>query len=191
MYDIIHYNYSWMILKLLLALIPVFLAWISYFFKNKILKACIFFLWLIFIPNTIYVLTDIIYLIRQIHRMSDPYLIAYLIMQYFVLFMAGVFTFIFALYPIENILLRNKNIFFRKKLLQIIIAINFLIGVAIVLGRVYRVFSIDIFVNPEKVFYSLTNLISMPEMIILAVLFGLLANFIYFLLRKRLAKFVL
>lgn len=174
MYQILNHNFSWMTFNILLALIPVFLGWLLYSEKNKILKASIFIAWLLFVPNTIYVFTDILHFIRIINKVT-PFLAVIATLQYAVLFMVGFLTYIFSLYPIDKML----------KSPRYIIGINFLIGFGIVLGRVHRLNSWDIIVEIEKVGSAALQIISSPSMISLTILFGLFANFLYFLFKKQ------
>lgn len=186
MHELISQNFSWMIYNLLLALIPVFLGWLVLSFKNSRLKALFFIAWLIFVPNTIYVFTDIIHLIKDITRINNLGIFI-LILQYLGLFLAGFITYILSLYPIEKTLtkLNKKNKKKNKNAIDLIILINFLIGFGIVLGRIYRLNSWDVIFQTMKVNSALYQIISSPKMIILAILFGLLANFIYFLFKKK------
>ncbi len=179
MYEILNHNFTWMTFNILLALIPVFLGWLFYTEKNKILKIFIFIAWLLFVPNTIYVFTDILHFIRIIDKVT-PFLAVIIVFQYTVLFIVGFITYIFSLYPIEK-MLRHPGL---------IIGINFLIGFGIVLGRVHRVNSWDMIVSLEKVGSAAIEILTSPSMISLTILFGLFANFLYFLFKKQTVKYI-
>ncbi len=187
MLELINENFSWMIYNSLLALIPVFLGWLVYSIKHPKLKILLFIAWLAFIPNTIYVFTDILHLIKDIRYVN--FLGAVIILlQYSALFLAGFATYIMALYPIEKTLKKIYKKSKKNNVTQLIIGINFLIGFGIVLGRVYRLNSWDIVFNTASVNHALRHLTMSPEMIILAILFGLFANFLYFLFKDKIVK---
>src|SRR5437762_2251292 len=59
---------------------------------------------------------------------------------------------------------------------------------AIVLGKIERVNSWDVFLNPQLVVTSVESLFRSYELLVLAILFGLFANFFYFLFRERAKK---
>lgn len=178
MYSIIGENFSWMAYNVLLALIPVLLARLFYKAKRPIMKVIFFVGWLFFVPNTIYLFTDILHLLDQINEV-DFFGTVLLTIQYVILFIAGFLTYILSVYPIEKKLKLSPSV---------ILGINFLIGFGVVLGRIYRLNSWDIIIGIENVINTIIQTIDSPKMILLAVLFGLFANFMYFLFRKKVVK---
>lgn len=188
MHELISGNPTWMIYNSLLALIPVFLGWLVYSVQNTKIKYILFFAWLAFVPNTIYILTDIVHLLRDL-KFFSPFGTLVILIRYIFFLSLGFLTYILALYPIE----RTFSKLIKKKksatTTRLIIAINFLIGIGIVLGRVYRVNSWELITQSEKVLDALLQTISSPKMIALALLFGLLANFIYFLFKQQTTKY--
>lgn len=177
---IINENFSWMAYNILLAFIPVLLAQLFLEIKNPIMKAIIFIGWFFFVPNTIYLFTDILHFLRQIDGLNFFDTLV-LMTQYAVLIIAGFLTYILSMYPIEKKLKLSHSV---------IIIINLLIGFGVVLGRVYRLNSWDVIIALEKVIYTTIQTITSPEMVLLAVLFGLFANFMYFLFRRKTVKYV-
>lgn len=171
---IIYENFSWMTYNLLLAVIPVLLGWLVYNVKTKIIKVFLFFAWLIFVPNTIYIFTDVLHLAKVINRFN---LLAdiIIVIQYTLFLIAGYLTFVYSVYPIDKVFKSPK----------IIIILNFIIGFGMVLGRVYRLNSWDFILALGKLLKAITDAASSYEMITLSVLFGLAANLIYFLSKKR------
>lgn len=178
MYSIIVENFPWMAVNILLALIPVLLGWLFYKAKSPLLKVIFFVGWLFFIPNTIYLFTDILHLMDQVNEL-DYFGSLILTVQYAGLFIAGFLTYILSMYPIEKKLKLSSSM---------IAGINFLIGFGVVLGRVYRLNSWDIIIEVENVISTASQIIASPEMILLAILFGLFANFMYFLFRGKFDK---
>jgi uncharacterized membrane protein len=179
MIGVLNDNISWMAYNTLLAVIPVFLGWLLYYIKSALFKAVLFIAWLLFVPNTIYLFTDII------HLNNDLRLVGFwggllVIAQYFLLLAAGFLTFIVSLYPVEKLL----------RVPSYIIGLNFLIGFGMVLGRVYRFNSWDVIWGLEDIILTMGNLILSPKMLSLALLFGLFANFLYFLFRKEVVRYI-
>jgi uncharacterized membrane protein len=172
--------------NIFLALIPVFLGWLLYSAKNKIMKIILAIAWILFVPNTIYIFTDILHFFGQIISV-DIFGAVILILQYAVLFISGFLTYILSLYPIEKMLIKRKKKE-RKNVELLIIGINFLIGFGIVLGRVHRLNSWDIIMEVGKVATVAMEMVTSLKMISLVILFGLLANFIYFLFKKEIIK---
>lgn len=179
MLDLIIFNLDWMSFNLSLAIIPVILAWSAYLIKNKILKTILLIIWLTFIPNAIYIITDVLHLIEQTQNIS-PLTLILLHIQYLIFITLGLLTHILSLYPIEK-MLKNQTL---------LIAINFLIGFGIVLGRIHRLNSWDLILDLQKVFNAAQDTLSSPEMILLALLFGLFSNLIYFLFKEKTIKII-
>jgi uncharacterized membrane protein len=66
----------------------------------------------------------------------------------------------------------------------LLITVNFFIGFGIVLGRVQRLNSWDIFIDAPKVMYASFQIVSSLELLLLVVFFSAVANALYFLFRK-------
>lgn len=196
MFQILLYNLNWMIYNVLLALIPVFLGWLTLYARKTYLRICFFLAWLLFIPNTLYIFTDILHYIKDIHKAGITVGIL-LTLQYLLLLFAGFLTYILSMYPVDkffrNISTGKKKQKKHKKNLNvtaIIITINFLIGIGMVLGRVHRLNSWDIVTEIEKVIITSFDFLSSLQLVVLAILFGLFANFIYFLFKKQTIKYL-
>src|SRR6266496_778131 len=154
-------NMSMIGLNSFLALTPLLFGWLMVKTRQKFLQLAFALLWFFFLPNTLYTLTDLRYLPEQWHSVHSSGKIA-LALQYLLYEMLGVSSFLLALYLLEKLLVRSH---WRKKqvvLAVCLIVVNFCIGFGIVLGRVQRLNSWDIFV----------------------VLFGGFANGFYFVWRK-------
>lgn len=180
---ILLYNLSWMGFNILLALIPLMSGWLLVKTQQRFLKVAFALIWFIFLPNTLYIFTDIFHIFRQWHHLHYPGQIV-LALQYITLELIGFTTFILALYPVEKILLHSRWI--KKKTLVplMIITINFFIALGIVLGRVQRINSWDIFIDAPKVLDASLRTFSSGELLLLVLFFGLFANLCYFLFRK-------
>jgi uncharacterized membrane protein len=166
-----------------LALVPPIFGWLVLLVRQKALKVACALIWFLFLPNTLYLITDLPHIIWQWHQMHFAGQIA-LALQYIILVLIGLVTFLLALYPVEKTLLRSswpKN----KSLVPLfIIVTNFFIGIGIVLGRVMRINSWDVIVDISKVVSSSVSIFNSRELMLLVVFFGVFANVYYFVWRK-------
>ena len=168
---ILYYNFSWMWFNLYLAVLPLIFCWLFFRIKNKFFKYVFGFLWLLYLPNSIYIFTDLHHLIEQWGRVSEEVKVL-LAAQYIIFEAIGLAAFIVGFAPLER--------FFRPWQL---ITLNFLFGFAMVLGKVERVNSWDIFTDLGRVINSIIHIISSIELLGLVLLFGLFSNFFYFLFK--------
>lgn len=176
-------NLSWMLLNIVLALIAVFFSFLLS--HKKIIPRIIFFiLWLLFVPNTIYLLTDIEYFPEQFFRIGFPYQIL-LLMQFTLLLIIGVLTFFYSVKLFEKMLKKHYN---KPTIILILILMNFLISFGVVLGKIERVNSWNVVTNISFVISSTLSLLSSSNVLWGIFLFGVLNNIIYFLIRKATMK---
>ena len=182
---ILLHNVTWMGWNIFLALIPPIFGWLVFINRQKFLRLACALIWFIFLPNTLYLITDLLHMIRQWHQMHYTGQIA-LALQYLALVLIGLITFFLALYPVEKTLVHSswpKN----KSLVPLFIIItNFFIGLGIVLGRVMRINSWDVIVNIPKVIGASLSIFNSLEFVLFVVFIGLFANVYYFLCRKSL-----
>lgn len=174
--------------NIFLAVIPVVLGWVFFNFRQKKLRYATAIIWLLFLPNAIYLFTDIINLIWQWGRVGDSERLV-LLFQYFVLEIFGFVTFILALYPFEKFISSCKWMRIRKHTILLIIILNFIIAFGVTLGRVERVNSWDVLAAPINVVNASLNILFSVELIVLTILFGLFGNFLYFAFRKPLIRY--
>lgn len=183
--DIFTYNVSWMTWNLSLAVLPVLFSFFLFRKVNNVFKATMFVLWFLFLPNTIYVITDLIHLFDDWGYFSTGGKIVLLI-QYGIFEIIGLTCFLVAFYPMEKLFtqwgLKGKQFLFG------LIGMHFLMGFAMVLGRVERMNSWYVFTDPLEVFYSAIAVFTSFELLGLTLLLGLFSNFFYFLLRDKLYK---
>src|SRR3989344_8119552 len=96
---------AWMIFNVVLALIPIFFVRILVKAKSTLSKVFAGLVWFIFLPNTVYLITDIINL--QLPQVQGPYFLLYALI-FLVLIPIGVITYILAIYPLEKKLFRKN-----------------------------------------------------------------------------------
>lgn len=184
---IILFNFSWMIFNILLALLAVFFGWLFYLTNKKILRIFSFVLWILFIPNTIYLFTDLINIPAQwgIAAVFEKIVFTF---QYGLLPFIGLITFILSVHPFE--LMLQKYIAKSKKRYAdwTLILLNFIVGFGVVLGRVERLNSWEAITNPVLAINAGIHILTMFDLLLLTALFGLFANFVYYLFRKPIVK---
>ncbi|MBI2430519.1 MAG: DUF1361 domain-containing protein [Candidatus Levybacteria bacterium] len=184
--NILFYNTFWITGNISLGIIAVVLGWLTLKVKSPMKKAVFGFLWLLFIPNTIYMLTDIIHFQNQFLSVEGSDKII-LVLQYNIIILAGFATFLFGLYPIEKILLKRYKK--RKYVRRIIVMTNFVIAFGLVIGRIQRTNSWEVFTNFAKVLQDSINVLTSIELMMLVLFFGIFNNLIYFLLRQLVRRY--
>ncbi|HZE87737.1 MAG TPA: DUF1361 domain-containing protein [Methylomirabilota bacterium] len=180
--DVLFFNIPWMAFNLYLALLPVLFCGFLFRMPNKFYTVVLGIFWLLYLPNTIYILTDLHHLVQQWNAVSvlEKFL---LLIQYGLLELIGLTCFLIAFFPLEKILRKFK--ISQHTSMVLLIGLNFLMGFAMVLGKIERVNSWDLFVNPQFVIDSAIHLLRSFQLVSLGILFGLFANFFYFLFREK------
>src|SRR6185437_320786 len=105
---ILIYNAGWMLYNCFLALLALGFGYFFLVSKNKKAKFLFGILWLLFLPNTIYIFTDLEHLIDQWPLLPWNFRIL-LALQYLLLEIFAFATFAFGLYPFEKIILSWKS----------------------------------------------------------------------------------
>ena len=181
-------NIPWMVFNVFLAVVPIGFGYLVLKKKNLMIKLFAGLVWFFFLPNTIYMTSDIIHFFEDAQKISGI-LLAIDLMFYLILIILGVVTYVMALDPFERLLFNNKTKKAKKQNLPLIYVLNFFVGFGVVLGRVHRLNSWDIVINTDKVvFYTLETLRSIPLMI-LVFAFMLLSQIVYMRFRKSVPKF--
>src|SRR5437588_1417996 len=119
-------NISWMGWNVILALISPIFGWLLFITRQKVLKVVFALIWFFFLPNTLYLITDLPHIIWQWHHMHHAGQLA-LALQYLTLVLIGLITFFLSLYPVEKALLRSFWLKNKSLVPLFIIVMNFLI----------------------------------------------------------------
>ncbi len=154
--------------------------------RSRIVKFIFGALWLLLLPNTAYLFTDLGHLLYQWNNTLSPSGRILLLVQYLLLELCGVMMFLFTFLPFEKIV--DQVHVFQKRKVSWLILFNFLIAFGVVLGRYEHINSYVVFTQPLKVLASVLNIFMSFDLFGLVVLFGLLCNVIYFLFRGLLLK---
>jgi uncharacterized membrane protein len=165
--------------NLFLAFIPWFISSIIILKKlqsNKILLSLLMITWVLFFPNSPYILTDLFHL-----GMSIKAPIWYDLILILSFAGTGLLFGFMSLLDIEKIL---STFFSKGKIVFIIISFLFLSGFGIYIGRYLRWNSWDVVNNPVlmsyDILYKLAHPIAHPKMWGLTILLGILLNLFYF-----------
>ena len=144
--------------------------------------------WLIFLPNTIYILTDIAHLFEDWSKVNNLFRFI-LIVQYSFFSIFGVITFLISVYFFQRILEGKSNWKKRIKPLTFIAIciLNFLVGFGVVLGGIERTNSWNVLTNPLRVVKDISDLINSLELLVLSFGVGIFANCVYFIMAEIVA----
>jgi uncharacterized membrane protein len=173
-------NFWYMIPNLALACLGFVFAILYLHSKSNFLKIPLFILWFLFLPNTIYLITDLEHYFAQLTKVDFLGLVL-LTIQYTVLTALGILTYFAGMMPIEKFFRRRKS----KNYSLVFLIFNFAIAFAVVLGKVERTHSWYVFTQPQRVINDITHLLTTPLLITSVIFFGILFNLIYFTFRKR------
>lgn len=189
--DIIIFNLEWMGFNIGLGILGVVFGWLFLATKQPVLKVLAAILWLIFLPNTIYVLTDLQYLREQFFEVKLLYRPGLLLM-YISLIFFGIVSYIVGLWPGERFIksLKIKNKTKTELIVVSLVLINFLAALGVVMGKELRTHSWYIFTQPMRVYSDFKTVFQTPIYLAFVVMFGLLNNFIYFGFNKQFGKFL-
>ncbi|MBF4473604.1 DUF1361 domain-containing protein [Flavobacterium sp. HJJ] len=164
----------------------LFLAFIPYLFisclktqisfqKSKIKTLALLFLWLLFLPNSFYILTDLIHLSQ-----SENHLFWFDLVVISSYALIGFTLGIISLIEFENIIRTYTSTLIINLLIPVIC---FLCGIGIYLGRILRYNSWDILSSPIKLFQdTLTSLLSVHALLF-SFYFGVYI-YLFYSLRK-------
>lgn len=179
---IIYSNFEWMFYNIFLSLLGVIFAFLLFRSKKLLLKIIFFVLWLLSVPNTIYLITDLVHLPEQFVKVG-LLLQAVLVFQYLSVIILGITTFFLSFYMFEKALTKFKP---KDQISNVIILviINYLIAFGVALGRFERVSSWFVLTDPIGVLDSSLDLLQSSKMITLILLFGSTSTLLYFTLKK-------
>ncbi len=148
----------WMGWNLLLAAAPLLLAWVL--FRPARRHGAIWWLGVVvfvaFLPNAAYVLTDAVHLVQDIQRVKRPsVLVGAIIPLYCAYFLAGLACYSIALTKLRRYLMGAGRTYVA---LAAEVSLHVLVAVGIFLGRVDRLNSWDILARPAGVILALVHL---------------------------------
>ena len=176
------FNFQWMGFNLFLALLGVVFTQLTLRAKTRTSQILFGIIWLLFLPNTIYIVTDVIHFQESFSKTQGIYQII-VVLQYFLFELIGILSFFYSLYPFEK-LLHRKFPKHKIAILNGLVVFNFIIAFGLILGRVQRTNSWDVFTNFGRVLNDTVHTFSSVELMLYTFLFGLLGNMVYFSLKQ-------
>jgi len=183
--DLLARNLDWMGWNLFLALIPLALG--LWLFEARRLSPLLWWpvaaVWLAFLPNAPYVLTDIVHLIEQIRtNLYSVWVVSLALIPLFILFfLIGFEAYVLSLILLERFVQRRGLGGWATPLELVLHALS---AVGIYLGRFLRFNSWDIVTQPGGLVTSLDALIAREPLVVMA------ATFVILLVLYRLVKIV-
>lgn len=180
---IIIFNSAWMAYNSLLALLPVLFAVIAFKQKRSFpLRLLFFFLWILFLPNTTYLLTDITHFFNQSYLVPSLYLVL-LIAEYTLLFSVGIFTFFASLHFFEEYVHKHSHNKVWSPVVAVF-AVNLLISIGVMMGRIQRTNSWEIVTNPVRVLSDLSYVLQTESILLFIFPFWILLTALYYILKR-------
>lgn len=160
-----------------LAVIPyVITSFLKLNHEDKPLKSISYLVlvgWLLLLPNSFYIITDLVHIVRTDGRLF--WLDMILVSSYSVLgFAAGIKS----IYQFELLIKKKYSI---QKATFLIPIICLLCGIGIYLGRILRFNSWDVIMSPINLFFTVLNQVITIEAFQFSLLFGTFIYFIYLL----------
>ena len=179
------YNLSWITLNVFLAFVPVVFTILLRRRMHPIVKWFLFFVWFLFLPNTIYLITDLQWMPGQLLVSQMPES-AVLFAQYIALTFLGIFTYFFSLEPVGKLLTKKKVRGVNNSMLYIIL--NSILAFAVVLGKVQRTHSIYLFLDIKRVIDDVLATLTSPLLMFWVLVITIVINTIFFTCRKHFGK---
>lgn len=160
----------------------LFLAFVPYFFisylktaisfqKSKIKTLLLLLAWLLFLPNSFYILTDLIHLSQ-----SNNHLMWFDLVVFSSYALIGFVIGIISLLEFENILINYTSSLIISILMPFIC---FLCGIGIYLGRILRYNSWDILSNPTELFTDILSSLLSVHALLFSFYFGVYIYLFY------------
>lgn len=187
--SLLEFNVFWMTYNICLAVIAVVCGWLALKVKQTSLQIILLVLWLLFVPNTLYLLSDVIHFFQQLIKINgfDKLILFF---EYLIVASFGIFSFVVGMYPFEQLTKTVKLLKTHQQKKAIFIMTQFVIAFGIVMGRVERTHSWEVFFNPQKVFHDALAVITSPSLMLFVVTTGIVGNIVYFLFKPVFIRYV-
>lgn len=173
------YSYLYLIWNLFLAWVPLLISFsLKRIYirmqKRYFLLAATCFTWLLFFPNSPYIITDLIHI-----NPNESSHVWYDALMIFSFALTGLIAGFISLYILHEIL---DSLFHRYLNWSLVILIFLLSGYGIYLGRVLRWNSWDLFTRPQSLLSDVTTQIENPEALFMTAAFTFFMIFSYLIL---------
>jgi uncharacterized membrane protein len=156
-----------------LSVVPIVFARLLQKTKSRNAQIVLFPLWLIFVPNTLYMITDVIHIFNpRFSQMSLPFQILGMGL-YLLIFFLAVYTFVLAIKPVlqkYHAFLTSLNSRYKIMLFAFF---SGLIGFAISMGRFQRTNTWYIFTQPIRVVRDVIDSLTDPTVLFVALFYAI------------------
>ncbi len=177
--EIVYGNLEWMGENLGLAMLGLIFGWLFFYARKPVTSTVLFILWVLFVPNTIYLITDLEHLYRQWGGVEWGARI-FLVLEYWLLASLGVVTFIASMYPVDKVFTKLRLDKRNNLKFIILLLVNLFIAFALILGKFQRTHSWYIFTDFNRVISDVLGVFTTPVLLILVLFFGVIINLTYF-----------
>ena len=143
-------SYLWLNWNLFLALVPILFAWLFIQTNNTYIRLLSFVLWLGFLPNAPYIITDFIHMAD----VGPKSIIWYDGMMIFLYTVAGMMSWVGSAYMIQKKAKWNQ---------WFVLVIGLLSGFGVYLGRYIRFNTWDIITDPWSLLQTLADIVIHPQ----------------------------
>lgn len=169
-------NFIWMGWNVSLALIPFALAKKLFGRHVRITKWWIggLFLFFLFLPNTAYIITDIVHFKKALRLYPDPFIVIASAIQFLWFEFVGYWLFVESYRLFEHFIVKR----YKTNIGLLRVSMFFLVSVGVFIGRFLRFNSWDIVVSPQTVVVSMKPLFQFSTLFFLSV-FTLLLYLLY------------
>ena len=176
--ELLYIDFVWMLWNIALATLPALCAYLLWHKKLPfVLQTILGLLWFLFIPNALYLITDIIHPVIQWPRVS--HLWGIVIYLWFILILGyGVFIHRVSMRLMARFLHERHHISHRWVNI-ILYGMSMLIGLAIGMGRFARTNSWYVFTQPLRVVHDLVTTLTDPGVLLFSLAFGIGAGVLY------------
>lgn len=187
--SLLELNAYWMIYNISLAIVAVACGWAALNARTTILRITLLLLWLLFVPNTLYLLSDFFHFFQQLIKVNGFDKVT-LFFEYFVVVTFGILSFVAGEYPFEQLIKTTKLLKTPRQKKIAFVATQFIIAFGIVMGRVERTHSWEVFSNPLKVLHDAYVVITSPTLMLFVITTGIVGNIVYFFLKPVFIRYV-
>jgi uncharacterized membrane protein len=159
-----------MLWNIALALVSVCAGYYLIKVRGMVMRILLVVAWILFVPNCLYLVTDIVHVIHQfgtISRATD----VYLVLWYTIVISIGVYAHLWSMLFMISFMERQMRIASRD-ILQLGLLMQIAIGLGMMLGRVGRLNSWDVLTRPYIVITHTVSLLQEPIAFSLFVIYA-------------------
>ena len=182
-WQVMSYSHRRIIWNSILAFIPLFLSiWLFRKARERsVVWWIVFLVFIAFLPNAPYVLTDIVHVIDFTRQGYSVWIITLVVIpQYLIFILAGFEAYVISLINMGHYLKKNGR---GKYIIWVELITHALCAVGIYLGRFKRFNSWDFVANPEYLARSLLNLVDKKPFLVMVITFVIL-TVLYWLMKQ-------